>query len=558
MKLTYLQDPYWVRVGKEFLRHRLGVLACIVIVLFCLVAIYAPFLASSKPIAVKYDGNWYFPLFRYLFFPGFYTKKLDIFFNLLMFTAPFMLICFWLFRRYPYLSYVSLVALILLQFILFFYFSFGKRQDPAANPLLNEKRQVRIQQKVQEKKNDWLIPTPPIQGWDFDLKYMNDYAKLNLIVADILRRKENATMSHYLPKNISTAWGEELKRQQAHQKVLEQKVKAGSTNYEKAFQEITQYIESCLSIKKVTPFEKSCFLLSTVPENEKKKISEARQVMLEYQNAKEALRFINERKNWLVEQEKKITLMWMPLIRPFHWEDDAGGSQTTNQYLPWWELTRVNGKDLVAALLFGTRISLVVGILAVSLAVIIGVPIGCYAGYYGGRFDIFVSRLLEIWESMPTFFMLLLAVGILQSKSIFLVIAVIGFFGWTGFSRYIRGEFFKQRNLAYVEACHSLGFKDSYIIFSHILPNALPPLLTLLPFAIMSAITSEAGLSFLGLGEEESCSWGVLMDEGRSAFPAEAYLLWPPAILLTVLLVSIALVGDALRDALDPKMRQIR
>ncbi len=88
---------------------------------------------------------------------------------------------------------------------------------------------------------------------------------------------------------------------------------------------------------------------------------------------------------------------------------------------------------------------------------------------------------MEVWEAMPTFFMLLLVVSILQSKSIFLVIAIIGFFGWTGFSRYVRGEFFKQRNLPYVEACRAQGFEDSYIIFKHVLPNAIPPLLTLLP-----------------------------------------------------------------------------
>ena len=101
-----------------------------------------------------------------------------------------------------------------------------------------------------------------------------------------------------------------------------------------------------------------------------------------------------------------------------------------------------------------------------------------------------------------------------------------------------------------------MGFKDRRIIFTHILPNAIPPVLTLLPFAVMAAITSEAGLSFLGLGEEGSCSWGVLMDEGRAAFPGESYLLWPPAILLTLLLVAIALVGDATRDAIDPKMQK--
>ena len=157
---------------------------------------------------------------------------------------------------------------------------------------------------------------------------------------------------------------------------------------------------------------------------------------------------------------------------------------------------------------------------------------------------------------MPSFFMLLMVVAITQSKSIFLVVAVIGIFGWTGFARYIRGEFLKQRNLPYVEACRAMGFRDARIVFSHILPNAVPPLLTLLPFAVMGAITSEAGLSFLGLGEEGSCSWGVLMDEGRTAFPGESYLLWPPALMLTILLVAVALVGDALRDALDPKLRR--
>ena len=244
----------------------------------------------------------------------------------------------------------------------------------------------------------------------------------------------------------------------------------------------------------------------------------------------------------------------MPLLRHFHWEDDAGGDQTFNRYVSWWDLTRINRKDMVASLIFGVRISLSVGLLAIALALLIGIPIGAAAGYYGGKTDIITYRLIEIWESMPSFFMLLLVVAFLQSKSIFLVIAVIGLFGWTGFSRFVRGEFFRQKQLPYVEACHAMGYNDSRIIFSHLLPNAIPPLLTLVPFAIMGAMTSEAGLSFLGLGEEGSSSWGVLMDEGRTAFPSESYLLWPPAILLTTLLVAIALVGDALRDALDPKM----
>ena len=192
-------------------------------------------------------------------------------------------------------------------------------------------------------------------------------------------------------------------------------------------------------------------------------------------------------------------------------------------------------------------------IFLIAMQMTIGIPIGASAGYYGGTFDIITLRLIEIWEAMPTFFMLLMVVAILQSKSIFLVVTVLGFFGWTGYSRFIRGEVLKQRNLSYVEACRAMGFHDRKIIFSNILPNAIPPVLTMLPFSVMGAITSEAGLSFIGLGEEGSCSWGVLMDEGRLAFPGESYLLWPPAIALTILLIALALVGDAMRDSIDPR-----
>lgn len=194
--------------------------------------------------------------------------------------------------------------------------------------------------------------------------------------------------------------------------------------------------------------------------------------------------------------------------------------------------------------------------LSIGLALLIAVPVGAFSGYYGGKIDLIIYRLIEIWEAMPTFFMLLMIVAFFQTKSIFLVIGVIGFFGWTGFSRFIRGEFLRQKQLPYIEACQALGYSDTSIMFSHLFPNAIPPLLTLVPFAIMGAITSEAALSFLGLGEEGSNSWGVLMDEGRTAFPAESALLWPPAILLTLFLIAIALAGDALRDALDPKLHR--
>lgn len=491
-----MKDFYWQKIWKQFRQHYLGTVALCVVLLFCLTGVYAPFLASSKPLIVRFDGEWFFPLFRYLFYTGFYTKLIDIFFNLMMFTFPLFLITLWLGKNRWF------VLICCIQLAGFVSLILWPVKDPASDPIKSKERQEALA--VLKEKGEF-------PSWDFELTFLNDYARLNQVLRYQLRKEHHETILKYVKDekvDIPTLWGMDEK---LYQRRIARKEK-----------QLTQYKPGTVN----------------------------------YARALASLQFSLDRRQWLETESRDLSWEVMPLVRHFHWEDDAGGEQGMNLYLPWWELTRINRKDLVAALIFGVRISLVVGLLAVSLAMVIGIPIGSLAGYYGGKWDILVCRLLEIWESMPTFFMLLLVVAVTQSKSIFIVIAVVGLFGWTGFSRYIRSEFFKQRNLPYVEACHAMGFKDRRIIFSHILPNAIPPVLTLLPFAIMAAITSEAGLSFLGLGEEGSCSWGVLMDEGRAAFPGESYLLWPPAILLTLLLVAIALVGDAMRDAIDPKMQK--
>lgn len=488
------EDTYWRIIWRQFYKHKLGRWALWVVILFCLVGVYAPFFASSKPLIVQYQGEWYFALFRYLFYRQFYTKGLDIFFNLMIFTLPLVLLVI---VHLPKYKKTALAVLALVQIFLFIFFIYGPSKDPSYDASLRKQREL-------------ALPSHPLPSWAFDLQFMSSYAKLNLVL-------------HY----------RQILQQQAHlQKFLPQ----GKT-FPTLWQDFHDQEEEVL--------KRNTDIMAKNPPDS-----------IRYKEARASADYVIDRRRWLQEQLPEIKYAIMPFVRPFHWEDDAGGSQLMNSYLPFWDLTRTNRKDLVAALIFGVRISLIVGLLAVSLALIIGLPIGALAGFYGGNFDIVVSRLLEIWEAMPTFFMLLMAVAILQSKSIFLVIAIIGIFGWTSFSRYLRGEFFKQRNLPYIEACRALGYRDPHIMFSHILPNAIPPVLTLLPFAIMGAISSEAGLSFLGLGEEGSCSWGVIMDEGRTAFPSESYLLWPPGILLTTLLVAIALVGDSLRDALDPKLHR--
>lgn len=450
-----------------FKNHLLGAIAFWVIFLFFITGVYAPLLASSKPIALFYDGSWSFPLFNYLFYSGFYSKPIDLFFNLLMFTFPL----FFLFRK----NNRALTFLLLLQTVLCFYFLYRSPADPASSIPLSIERQKALQQ----SQGSW--------SWNDDLHYMTREARLNLITRHIRLKNQHDRLLHYTQAtSIPTLWQNDLNQESI----------ATDASY------------------------------------------------------------LKQRREWLENESKQVSFILWPLFRDFHWEDDAGGDAHFNRQIPWNELTRSNRRDFFAALLFGIRISFATGLVSVGLALLIGIPMGALAGYFGGKTDIVICRLLEVWESMPTFFMLLMTVAILQSKSIFLVIAMIGIFGWTGFSRFIRGEFLKQKNLAYVEACHAVGYPTTWIMFREIMPNAISPILTLLPFAIMGAITSEAGLSFLGLGEEGSTSWGVLMDEGRKAFPAESYLLWPPAILLTILLVAIALVGDAIRDELDPKLKK--
>jgi peptide/nickel transport system permease protein len=484
-------ESYWERIWRQYKQRPTGRLALFVVLCFCFVGIYAPFLAAGKPLIVEYDGVWYFPLFRYLFYPGYYTKRIDLFFNLLMFKLPLFLLLLACVRN----SKLALGAWLAVQSALFLLLVSYPLRDPAFDAALS-------------KAKEQALPSHALPDWSFDLRYMSPYARLNLLIHSQIIQTEHERLLHAHPqlKELPTLW--QMQKNNEEREVGVQK----------------------------------------------KMLQEAPEGSAPHAFAQAFIQYTLQRRAWIEAQLPLLQHEWMPLLRPFHWEEDAGGSRQLNQYLHFWELTRINGKDLMSALIFGVRISLVVGLMAVGLALAIGLPIGTFAGYYGGTFDIIVCRLMEIWEAMPTFFMLLMTVAILQSKSIFLVILVIGIFSWTNFSRYMRGEFFKQRNLSYVEACRAAGFNNRHIMFSEILPNALPPVLTLLPFAVMAAISTEAGLSFLGLGEEGSCSWGVLMEEGRAAFPGQSYLLWPPAILLTILLVAIALAGDTLRDAMDPKM----
>lgn len=571
-------ENYWSLIWRQFKKNKIALCALIFLGLFFLIGLYAPLFASSKPLLVYWDHHFYFPLLRYLFYPGFYTKPLDLFFNLLMFTFPIALGALLLFRKRG--TKVILLSGVTLHCALFGWFLAGAVKNPTNDLAIQTSRKEASESLVHYHEDPLLSPLAMHTNWEFELRYQSDYAKLNQLLdyKHLKAQNERLITARLLyeektGREMPTLWYVRQRNESSKEAELLKTLQETETQFHKAREQLGHYTEAYRPYSHAFIMAKYA-LEHSQNETEKKKAEEkfaevvkqaathrlalanARHVLLVYQKAQGELAYLTEKKVWLEKENQKLKVLIPPLVRSFHWEEDAGGAQEANRFVPWWELTRVNRKDLMASLLFGIRISMVVGILAVVLALLIGIPLGMIAGYFAGKTDLLICRILEMWEAMPTFFMLLLVVAITESKSLFLVIAVLGMFGWTGFSRFMRSEVLKQRKLPYVDACHSLGFTHGRIMFSHILPNAIPPILTLLPFAMMAAITSEAGLSFLGLGEEGSTSWGVLMDEGRSAFPAESYLLWPPAILLTILLICIAIVGDAFRDAIDPKMRQ--
>lgn len=212
------------------------------------------------------------------------------------------------------------------------------------------------------------------------------------------------------------------------------------------------------------------------------------------------------------------------------------------------------GRDLMSGLIHGSRISLSVGFIAAGIALIIGIMLGSLAGYFGGKIDILIMRFVEIMVTFPTFFLIITIVAIYGS-SILYIMAAIGFTSWTSDAKLIRGEVLKVRNMEYITAASSIGLPHRQIIFRHVIPNAIAPVLVSGAFAIASAILTEASLSFLGFGvSATTVTWGSLLNEARGASNAWWLAIFP-GFMIFIAVVTYNLIGEGLRDALDPRLR---
>ena len=217
-----------------------------------------------------------------------------------------------------------------------------------------------------------------------------------------------------------------------------------------------------------------------------------------------------------------------------------------------WLGTDDRGRDLLAQLLYGFRVSVLFGLALTATGVVLGMVTGAIQGFFGGKTDLAFQRFIEIWGSMPELYLLIIFSAVF-APSIALLLILLSLFGWMGLSDYVRAEFLRNRQLDYVKAARALGVSNSQIIWRHILPNSLTPVVTFLPFRMSGAILALTSLDFLGLGVPPGTpSLGELLSQGKNSIDAWWISLSTFAVLVVTLLL-LTFMGDALRDALAPR-----
>lgn len=220
--------------------------------------------------------------------------------------------------------------------------------------------------------------------------------------------------------------------------------------------------------------------------------------------------------------------------------------------------SNVRGQDILSRVIYGARVSLLVGISVVLIASLIGVTLGCIAGYAGGIADAIIMRLVDVLLAFPFLILALALVSIFPNTRIYHIALVLGLASWPGVARLMRGQVLATRENDYVKAAQALGAGHLAILLRHILPNCIAPVLIWFTMGIAGGIMGEASLSFLGLGEEDSLSWGSMINNGltKADFPSEWWPVVFPAVALAVTVLGFNLLGDGLQDAINPRMKQ--
>jgi len=254
------------------------------------------------------------------------------------------------------------------------------------------------------------------------------------------------------------------------------------------------------------------------------------------------------------------TMVIIAIFGPMLWVHDFRTISDRNEIAPTFENlhilgTDTQGRDLLARLMIGLRISLSVGVVATMVSLIIGVSWGAIAGFLGGRVDNLMMRFVDILYAMPFIFFVILLLTVF-GRNIILIFAAIGAVEWLTMSRIVRGQTLALKNMEFVEAARATGVPVLTIIRRHVLPNVVGPVAVYVSLTIPAVIMAESFLSFLGLGVNEPLtSLGVLISEGQKEMNEKPWMLLAPALTMAVTLLCLNFIGDGLRDALDPKER---
>jgi oligopeptide transport system permease protein len=251
-----------------------------------------------------------------------------------------------------------------------------------------------------------------------------------------------------------------------------------------------------------------------------------------------------------------------PLLAPYGYRDVVHSGHTNAGPGAAGLLGADNlGRDVLSRLLYGARISLSVGLVVQLVVVFIGVPLGAIAGYFGGWIDTLISRLIDIMYAFPTLLLIVLLSAALRESPIkqllgglFIIFIAIGLSSWVGDARLMRGQIISLKDREYVEAARALGAKPGRILWKHLIPNALGPILVSVTFGIPGAIFAEAALSYLGIGViPPTPSWGAMINDGQQAiFYSPSQVIFP-GIAIALTMLSFTFLGDGMRDALDPR-----
>ncbi len=214
------------------------------------------------------------------------------------------------------------------------------------------------------------------------------------------------------------------------------------------------------------------------------------------------------------------------------------------------------GNDVLTRLLYGARISLTIGLLVVAIELVVGVTLGALAGYLGGFVDDLLMLVAQAVMVIPVLFLILFLMSVVEKPSIYTIVTLIALVGWPSVMRLVRGEFLRQRELDYVTAARALGFTDRRVMFRHIVPNTLAPVFVAATFAIAGVVLLESTLAFLGISDPGAPSWGQILKIGYENNKTGRHLIWAGGLAIFVLVLIVNVIGEALRDALDPKLRR--